>query len=155
MINEELIKELLGNEELSIKEIRAKNENAFEGIASIRLANYLMKLDYIKTIEIRGNKPNKYKIVPVITLTGVIEKDKNLLKMQTIDNDYIIYDFNKKDFINNDIITDKNIKQINYNSIIKVFFDNYYTPFREIEWLYNYPDLINETTFKNKIFLIN
>lgn len=147
MINENLIKELLGEEILSVKEIREKDLEAFTNISPLKLANYLKQKDYIKVIEIK-NKPNKYKIASIMKLTGVVEKNKNILKIQTENNDYIEYDFNSKDFTKNKDIVLNCIIEYQYNDIVaKIFFDDHYKKYREIEWLYNYLDLITEDTF--------
>lgn len=136
MINEETIKNLLNEKSLTAREII---ELGNLDIDSRRLARELQEYDYINVI--RCCKPHKYKITIPLTFTGKIEKDKNLLKMELDNGDYVVYDFNKKDFTN--ITPHCQSKGIENNIILEIFCNEKYKNLQEIEWLYSYIDLLD------------
>ena len=142
MLNKETIKALFENDKeiLTVKEIKEKGGEDLKGISSISLASYLRNLYDIQVIE---GKPCKYKLYENIEFTGNIKKEKNILKMELVDGNYIQYDFNKNAFIG-DIIPNKHAKGINENIILRIFCDDYYSSLRSIEWLYNYIDLLDD-----------
>ena len=142
MLNSETVKALFKNDKeiLTVKEIKEKAGEDLKNISSIKLASYLRNLYDIQVIE---GKPCKYKLYENIEFTGNIKKEKNILKMEIVGGDYIQYDFNINAFIGN-IIPNEHIKGINGNIVLKIFSQNYYSDFRQFEWLYNYIDLLDD-----------
>ena len=142
MLNKETIKALFENDKevLTVRELKEKAGEDLKDISSIKLASYLRNLYDIQVIE---GKPYKYKLYENIEFTGNIKKEKNILKMEIVGGNYIQYDFNKNTFIG-DIIPNKHAKGINENIVLRIFCDDFYSPLRDIEWLYNYIDLLDD-----------
>ena len=141
MLNKETIKALFENDKeiLTVKEIKEKAGEDLKNISSIQLACYLRNLYDIQVIE---GKPCKYKLYENIEFTGNIKKEKNILKMELVGGNYIQYDFNKNTFIG-DIVPNIHAKGTNENVVLRIFCDDYYSSLRNIEWLYNYIDLLD------------
>lgn len=139
-LNYEFFKKLLGEEMLSIKEMKEQC-NELKDISSIKIAHKLTDFRNIQVVSC-GNKPNKYKIYTPLVFTGKYEKIKNLLKFELDNGEFSIYDFNKKCFIGENIPNSRDEIQES-NIILKIFVENGDISLQELEWLYSYIDLLD------------
>lgn len=139
-LNYEFFKKLLGEEMLSIKEMKEQC-NELKDISSIKIAHKLTDFRNIQVVSC-GNKPNKYKIYTPLVFTGKYEKIKNLLKFELNNGEFSIYDFNKKCFIGENIPNSRDEIQES-NIILKIFVENRDISLQELEWLYSYIDLLD------------
>lgn len=138
MLNEQLIKELLGSEELTAKEIIEKGK--MENITPQKLARALLKMDFIDVAN-PGNNRNIYKIVMPIIFTGKIEKNKNILNMELDNGEYLQYDFNTNKF---NIEENFKARGVENNIILQIFSNHLYKQLQQTEWLYSYMDLLDD-----------
>lgn len=139
-LNYEFFKKLLGEEMLSIKEMKEQC-NELKDISSIKIAHKLTDFENIQVVDC-GNKPNKYKIYIPLVFTGKYEKIKNLLKFELDNGDFSIYDFNKRCFIGENIPSSRDKIQES-NIILKIFIENEDISLQRLEWLYSYIDLLD------------
>lgn len=139
-LNYEFFKKLLGEEMLSIKEMKEQC-NELKDISSIKIAHKLTDFENIQVVDC-GSKPNKYKIYIPLVFTGKYEKIKNLLKFELDNGDFSIYDFNKRCFIGENIPSSRDKIQES-NIILKIFIENEDISLQRLEWLYSYIDLLD------------
>lgn len=143
MINENLIKELLGNEVLTAKEIIEKGNIRNitpQGLAK-KLSSYY-DIDVICNTSNGQRKSNTYKVIVPTVFTGEVTKDKNILILKVTEGDNLVYDFNKKEFVGRK--PSKRVSGVGANPVLRIFCDSCYRGLRTTEWLYNYMDLLDE-----------
>lgn len=132
----EIITNLLENENLTAREIKDKNIDFFEDMSIQKLARILSN----NFTPVNFKSPYRYRNTNNLIMTGNIEKIKNILKIELNDGDFLEYDFNTGKTSKNLDLYD-NIKTLKENSLINIFIQKH---LRDIEWLYNYPELLGD-----------